>query len=359
MGNVKKEKDRISIIAIVAVLICIGLWIGGMFLSHWYAGKYFEASNENNAPALFGDSFRSVNALISAFAFAGVIVAIIIQRNELRLQRQDLALQREEFSTQNDTLKLQRFENTFFNMLSMQQEIVNNLYYKEFEKDHNVEDAPDPGNGRIRKEVIIERVIQNRELFSFAFNEIPHDIIDGNARNKRVSGIRWYLYYEGLSNYNDSYAASYFDHYFRHLYTIIKFVDRSDFLSFDEKYKYTTMVRATLSRYELIWLYYNGLSDVGKKKFKTLIERYSLLKNIREDLLTLSHENNGILMGHEVERQELIQKGFSGTDYEFFFTEQVNDEDKYYLGAFYNKDEIEEGQRAISAWQTYFNERLT
>ena len=72
----------------------------------------------------------------------------------------------------------------------MQQEIVNNLYNKEFEKDHVVEDAPNPGNGQIRKEVIIERVIQNRELFSFAFNEIPHNITEENARNKRVSGIR-------------------------------------------------------------------------------------------------------------------------------------------------------------------------
>ena len=55
-----------------------------MFLSHWYAKEYFEVSNDNNAPALFGDSFGTVNVLISAFA--GVIVAIIIQRYELRLQ---------------------------------------------------------------------------------------------------------------------------------------------------------------------------------------------------------------------------------------------------------------------------------
>ena len=123
--NKNDEKDYIGLIICIAIIVCLLLWIGGMLLSHWYAEKYFIVSENDNPQALFGDSFGAVNALISAFAFAGVIVAIFIQRNELRLQRKDLGLQRNEFSTQNETLKLQRFENTFFNMLSLQQQIVN------------------------------------------------------------------------------------------------------------------------------------------------------------------------------------------------------------------------------------------
>ena len=38
-------------------------------------------------------------------------------------------------------------------------------------------------------------------------------------------------------------------------------------------------------RQELIWLYYNCLSEYGNEYFKPLIERYALLKNIRKDLL--------------------------------------------------------------------------
>ena len=55
-------------------------------------------------------------------------------------------------------------------------------------------------------------------------------------------------------------------------------------ISFEEKYEYTSMLRATLSRYELVWLYYNGLS-YGKEKLKPLIERYAMLNNLRDDLL--------------------------------------------------------------------------
>ena len=39
----------------------------------------------------FGDMFGAVNALFSGLAFAGVIVAILMQREELNLQRKELA----------------------------------------------------------------------------------------------------------------------------------------------------------------------------------------------------------------------------------------------------------------------------
>lgn len=38
----------------------------------------------------FGDSFGAINALFSGLAFAGVIFTILLQRNELALQRQEL-----------------------------------------------------------------------------------------------------------------------------------------------------------------------------------------------------------------------------------------------------------------------------
>lgn len=92
--NKNDETDNTGWIICFAIIICLLLWIVGMLLSHWYAEKYFIVSEGDNPQALFGDSFGAVNALISAFAFAGVIVAIFIQRNELRLQRKDLVLQR-------------------------------------------------------------------------------------------------------------------------------------------------------------------------------------------------------------------------------------------------------------------------
>ena len=342
---------------IIASIACIILWIGGMFLTQWYANNFFEVdSTEGNKYALFGDSFGAVNALISAFAFAGVIVAIVIQRNELRLQRKDLELQRNEFSTQNQTLQLQRFENTFFNMLSLQQQIVNDLFYSGKDK---IWLQKDTEYGVAGEEVIDSVVIKGRELFFFSFRKIGHYLTMDDGEKKSVLGMANYLHFKGIKNYDNSYTPSFFDHYFRHLYTIIKFVDKSDFLSFDEKYKYTTMVRATLSRYELVWLYYNGLSFVGRRKFKRLIEKYSLLKNIREDLLTLSKENRDIIEAKNFNKYGLHDSGYSGTDYEFWITTTENDSDKYYVKAFYNNNDLEEGVRKTKKWATFYDENLS
>jgi hypothetical protein len=66
-------------------------------------------------------------------------------------------------------------------------------------------------------------------------------------------------------------------HYFRLLYNIVKFVDRSQIAN---KKFYTNLVRAQLSADELTLLFWNCLSKWGREKFKPLIEEYSLLKTL-------------------------------------------------------------------------------
>ena len=77
-----------------AIVICLLLWGGGYMLTNYISLNYFPVSKDNCAPALFGDSFGAVNALISAFAFAGMIVTFVLQRYELGMQRQELEAQR-------------------------------------------------------------------------------------------------------------------------------------------------------------------------------------------------------------------------------------------------------------------------
>lgn len=351
----KEEKDYTIITSVIAIIICIILCIGGMYLSHWYAANYFTVSHSDGNPkALFGDSFGAVNALISSFAFAGVIVAIVIQRNELRLQRHDLGLQRKEFETQNNTLKLQRFENTFFNMMSLQQQIVDGLSFKDVTKEQIVEDAPNPHMGRLSTEVLLDNTIQGRELFYYSFVQMIHHITQIDGSSTKGYGMRYYLYNSGFNSYDECYTPSYFDHYFRHLYTIIKFVDKADFLSDEEKYQYVAMVRATLSRYELVWIYYNGISSRGKLKFKKLIEKYSLLKNLREDLLSISLENLTSLSERGFSYDWLLENGFSGTDYEFFLSDDEKIDDKYFLSAFYTREELAKGHNLLERWKKLY-----
>lgn len=229
---------------------------------------------DENERGTFGDQFGAVNALFSGLAFAGLIYTIILQRHDLKLQRRDLRLQREElaltrkemeeqtaeFEKQNETLKIQRFESTFFNMLSQFQEVVNNLKVsKEFYG----------GEGRD----CFEKTYMKNEQIEQSFNDFAH------------LSMYTIIFRNGIEGYKKSEVPKYFDHYFRLLYRILKFVNDSKVISdFDEKYEYTAMLRAMLSRYELVWLYYNGLS-YGAQKLKPLIERYAMLNNLRPELL--------------------------------------------------------------------------
>src|SRR5687768_2418352 len=107
-----------------------------VWLIYWILAKFF--FKDLGESGTFGDTFGAINALFTGFAFAGLIITIIMQRDQLELQRKELKLQRKElrltrtelkltreefiltrreFQIQNDTLSRQRFETTFFNLM--------------------------------------------------------------------------------------------------------------------------------------------------------------------------------------------------------------------------------------------------
>ncbi len=71
--------------------------------------------------------------------------------------------------------------------------------------------------------------------------------------------------------------------YFRNLYNIFKFIDNSD-IPFENKQLYTRLIRAQLSNYELLLLFYNCLSKNGEK-FKVYANRYNLFNNLNQSKL--------------------------------------------------------------------------
>ena len=128
--NIEETKSLLWIWIIIAIIGVIAMWC----LSWWLISKYIDDPTNQGT---FGDMFGAVNALFSGLAFAGLIVTLIYQKEELKLQREELRetrnelnAQKLEFQEQNKTMKRQRFENTFFNMLSLQQEIIANLSYE-------------------------------------------------------------------------------------------------------------------------------------------------------------------------------------------------------------------------------------
>ena len=346
-------------------LIILSVGVIGLFgLSWWWIDKTFSNSAEQGQ---FGDQFGAVNALFSGLAFAGLIFTIILQKKELALQREELADTRKELSgqkqqmmLQNRTLRIQRFENTFFHMMELQQQIVNDLYAKENEEKTIQESTL---TGVTNRGVIVEHNFQGRNLFAHKFANSIHDAYLSDNRKIKVYGMGGVIETSGFSQYELYNTPTLFDHYFRHLYTILKFIDKEDIPETDKRvfsdedlYGYAKILRATLSRYELVWLYYNGLSGYGNKKLKPLLEKYCMLKNLREELLECCKENQDALNKIGLTPKQVRSDKFSGTDYEFYLTVERNNESKYHFSAFYKSlEEQNKGKKLINDWNTYLN----
>lgn len=337
MRNEDKETKTILKTAIIVAIAVVIMWALTFFLSFIY---------NSEERGQFGDMFGAVNALFSGLAFAGLIITLILQKTELGLQRDELEQTREElknqrmeFETQNETLKRQQFESALYNMLELQQQIVNDLAY-----DTTIEGYNDT-TARSKWSV----TVKGRDIFRFAFEQLNHYYNARDGERRTTAGMKGILQNLGLSYYRDYTTPSYFDHYFRHLYRILKFIISNNDLTFEERYKYVGDVRGTLSRYELVWIYYNLLSSDKFKPFKTIAEDYSLLKNLSEDFLALSKESNDVVK--QKGRDYFAKEGFSGTDYEFFITDVRGDARKFYVGAFYNKEELDEGLGMVKRYK--------
>jgi hypothetical protein len=236
--------------------------------SAWGTTWYILEGNEHRGT--FGDMFGAVNALFSGLAFGGVIFAIILQRKELSLQRRELELtrdelhgQKEQMRAQNITLKKQNFESTFFQLLRLQNEITNDI------------DLVDANN----------RITKGRDCFRVFYDRFK------KLWNKNKTEYQGDTELDRINNTYLAFYASYqseFGHYFRNLYNIFKFIENSEL---EDKRLYTNLVRAQLSSNELTLLFYNALSEKGNKKFKPLIEKYSLLKTLPNNALLNSTDH--------------------------------------------------------------------
>lgn len=226
----------------------------------WGANWYFLF--DQNDRGTFGDMFGAVNSLFSGLAFSGIIITILLQRQELAFQREELAHTREEIrgqkeqmELQNETLNIQRFENTFFSMVRLFSEQTETLKTKWGENEIYGKDC-----FRIFKMSLQRRHMQN-----------------SNNKQEDLPTSIDVLYEKFYANYHVMLG-----HYFRTLYNIVKFVDQS---SVNNKNFYINLVRAQLSSNELFILFYNCNSKHGSSKFKPLIEKYALLKALPMDYL--------------------------------------------------------------------------
>ena len=264
--NAKKSTTRWGLITVFA-LVGVGVVVTLGLIEAWVYSRF----DEWPIRGLVGDMFGVGNAVFSALAFVGVIIAICLQNKELGLQRQELVLtrtevkgQREQLQAQAETLKKQTLENTLFQLLRLHQEILQAV---RFSRGQGIETR-----GR-------EAIRDLAGKFRDECNVSEHKGLKG------LKGLEDECLRDAYNEFHLKFQSS-IGHYFRNLYQILKFINGGQAEEEDKKL-YGRLVRAQLSSDELFLLFYNCLSEVGVKKFKPLVEKFAMLHHVPRELLIL------------------------------------------------------------------------
>lgn len=250
--QIKCSKLLFVIFILFVVIICFLPWV---FTHSWF----IDFSETGQIGDTIGGIMSPFIAIIAAWL---TFLAFLVQYKANIEQREDIAKE--------------RFENYLFEMIHIQQDITNGLLIEEITESDN--------SNHIKSQ-------RGRDVFQFIY-ETASDIIDFPNSTKNCNLKRALMEYDSLRiNISKAKVMWCLDHYFRHLYRIFKYINDADteLLDDKQKYQYSAIVRATLSQYELVLLFYNCFSQ---KNFKELIEKYAILNNIRVELLATETERS-------------------------------------------------------------------
>lgn len=227
---------------VIALLICCLPWL--LAKHSWL---------DFSTTGQIGDTIGGIMGPFIAMAAAGLtFIAFWVQYKANIQQRHDIAIE--------------RFESNLFEMIHIQQEIINGLKIETVGTHEN------------------RTLSMGRDVFQCLYEilavRMDLEIVNSPQTLKRLLGMSD----EAKTKLESVNELCSLDHYYRHLYRIFKYIDDSDsnLISEDKKYEYAAIIRATLSPYELVMIFYNGFSH---PRLKNLIEKYALLNNLRCNML--------------------------------------------------------------------------
>jgi hypothetical protein len=267
-------------------------WLMFFVIAAWVifwiaAWLYFKDWNKSG---VFGDSFGAINSLFSGLALSGIIYTIYLQREELSLQRKELSDTRKEFAIQNQTLKKQRFETTFFSLLSLHHSIVDKI---------SIEIS-----GSILKggESLQHLRREFKEMYRLRQEELGNPLVNLTSIGPHRSTVM--NVFTPFYNKNEEH----FGQCFKNFVTLARFTKESDLISDKEKALYYEIIVTQIHACETILLFYYFQVGQGYY-FKDLFVELKLSRTMIPDLL--AHESHAYLFD-PIETIEALLKGKAG-----------------------------------------------
>lgn len=300
------------VIIFVTVITCYGLYV----LNYYIENPYYDENKNLQYLGTLGDLVGGLlNPIIAIPATILTFLAFWVQFKANEQQKTDL--------------KIERFENKFYEMLQIHRDNVNETsvgkslagrksfisMFKELKFTYlSVKWFYETQYEKRLTEKIDDNIIYNISYLIFFFgignnsSLIVRDLI-GNKYIKFFDCVEIYL--EGVVNTwkqenikrlpiavkiddsNDFYLRisyipfngqmSKLSHYVRHLFQMVKFVDDADEKIFDyeSKYNYVASIRSQLSAHEQLLLFYNSVSVLGKPWLDkpNYLKKYCVIKS--------------------------------------------------------------------------------
>lgn len=314
------------------------LWIPvffSLFIILLIGGFYFyefrDFVQDNAVWGQFGDYFGGIVNPILTF-ISMILVVFTLRTSEKQLKQADITSKE-----QSDSIKLQNFENSFFKLISLHNDIVENMAdapthptkfkresfisfvaklkenYKNILIAYGLDFTDEEINDAILKNNLVKEISKEIEKKHLIMTNEEKPILKSEEiKQAEKDRIRAEMFKSGLTKletYGSKQKAimtNFFyqdflmpngilvNHYFRNIYQILKFVHCQKFDENEEKNhgikkQYTNILRAQLSSFEATLLFYNCLSEQGDK-LTPLVKKYDLLKHLEKHWLI--DENN-------------------------------------------------------------------
>jgi hypothetical protein len=236
-------------------------------------------STNHEAWGQFGDFLGgTLNPIFSLSALVALLYTLVLQSRELRQSTEQLERSAKALDAQNTVLRKQSFEATFFQLLRLYSEVVQDLAV-ELERLNE------------RRGVMERTKFEDRDCLAALYRELIEAYLSSVQRGDELGARN-----EGISKQYEKFYVRYghlIGHYFRTIYNVVKFVDRAE-LPQEVRKEYVNILRAQLSKYELGLLLYNAASPYGQEKMGPLINKYEILKHL-EDRVLLSPDDRSLV----------------------------------------------------------------
>ena len=186
------------------------------------------------------------------------------------------------FEQQKEQFKLSQFDNSFFNLFRILQNIIEELTISdEYNNTYQSREYLRYQRQRLVQFIVEEnsKLPVEKELAEIVFNaRLVEGFLDENNLEKYGAYIS-----KILSNFFKSKGFS-FEHYFRSVHNLMKYIEDSQLNKFNKK-RYFNIIKAQMTMDELGLIFYYGLSQEGKGDFHFLLDSSNFLSIIDKGVL--------------------------------------------------------------------------